>query len=189
MLFSINKDPLPNIDKVGNLIIFFADKVPNLYLTKLLKLLYIIDEISMSETGVPVTWLEYRVWKKGPVAIDIYKDLTFENSEMLEGFAEGIKDHIGTKVKSTNKFDDGEFSDYELELLERVVVDYGRKSTDDLIDFLHKENSLWHLEVEKEGLVFDNGGTSTITIDLNQINKDNPTRTDLFQNVKESLDL
>jgi 1-deoxy-D-xylulose 5-phosphate reductoisomerase len=41
-------------------------------LTKAIKLLYIADEKAIKETGVPITWLNYKAWKFGPVPEDIY---------------------------------------------------------------------------------------------------------------------
>jgi uncharacterized phage-associated protein len=84
---------IPNLDKVGNLIIYLVDEIKRkyrqpLYITKLLKLLYIIDETSVKETGVPVTSLDYKVWRMGPVAYAVYSDFTHNNSEKLNFFAE-----------------------------------------------------------------------------------------------------
>ena len=41
-------------------------------MTKALKLLYLIDETAVRQSGSPITWLEYKVWKNGPVASEIY---------------------------------------------------------------------------------------------------------------------
>ena len=62
-------------DKIGNLLVYLAQNISDLSMTKALKLLYIIDETSMKESGVPVTWLEYKVWEKGPVAQEIYDEI------------------------------------------------------------------------------------------------------------------
>ncbi|HEY5570416.1 MAG TPA: type II toxin-antitoxin system antitoxin SocA domain-containing protein, partial [Bacteroidales bacterium] len=54
-----------NKDKIGNLIVLLATRLKPLYHTKLIKLLYLIDEEAVKEDGVPVTWLEYKVWQFG----------------------------------------------------------------------------------------------------------------------------
>jgi hypothetical protein len=86
-----------NVDKIGNLIIYLVDKINEIYrqkvyLTKLLKVLYIIDETAIKETGAPVTGLDYRVWKMGSVAFDVYRDLMHEKSGKLSLFAKAKKD-------------------------------------------------------------------------------------------------
>lgn len=42
------------LDKIGNALIYLADKLPQLTKTKLLKLLYIMDEISIKKSGIPI---------------------------------------------------------------------------------------------------------------------------------------
>ena len=42
-----------------------------LYSTKLIKLLYIIDEKSVLSTGTPISWLTYYVYKMGPEKIGL----------------------------------------------------------------------------------------------------------------------
>jgi len=51
--------------KIGNLLNYLSTRIPNLNMTKALKLLYLIDETSYMRTGVPVTWLDYKVWEMG----------------------------------------------------------------------------------------------------------------------------
>ena len=105
--------PIPNLDKIGQLIIYLVDKIDEryrqkVYLTKLLKLLYIIDETAIKETGAPVTGLDYRIWKMGPVAFEVYKDLKYDNSEKLSFFVEAKKDDHDESalIQSINQFDD-----------------------------------------------------------------------------------
>ena len=54
-------------ERVGQLINYLALKQKYLYCTKLIKLLYIIDEKSVLSTGTPISWLAYYVYKMGPV--------------------------------------------------------------------------------------------------------------------------
>ena len=61
-----------NKEKIGNLLIYIASNIKPLYHTQLLKLIYLIDEEAVKEDGVPITWLDYKVWKFGPVAQEAY---------------------------------------------------------------------------------------------------------------------
>lgn len=64
-----------NNDKIGFVLNYFASNIQNLSMTKTLKLLNILDETSIKETGTPITWLGYKVWKMGPVTNDIYNEI------------------------------------------------------------------------------------------------------------------
>ncbi len=143
-----------NKSKIGNLFIYLSNRIDNLFLTKLLKLTYIIDELAVKETGAPVTWLNYKVWKNGPVPQKVYYNLRFENGQ---DFSDFIKVEIepktsGQKIVPVTSFDDSEFSDYEIELFDKVISQFGTLNSSQLIDYLHIENSLWHRIVVEKGL-------------------------------------
>ena len=59
-------------DKAFNALVYFAQRIKPLDLTKAIKLLYFADEMAVKQTGVPINWLNYKVWKLGPVPEDIY---------------------------------------------------------------------------------------------------------------------
>lgn len=192
---------LPNLDKIGNLIVYIVDGIrekyrQNTYLTKLLKLLYIIDETSVKETGAPVTGLDYRVWKMGPVAYEVYKDFVFDESNQLATFAEGkkstskIRNNDIVKIESVNRFNDDEFSDYEIELIDRVIDQYGHYDGEALINLLHEKGSLWDKIVEANQLMplFEKQNTTDFRIDLSEVLND-PHKKELFKNAKDSLTL
>ena len=58
-----------NKDKIGNLIVLLAGRLKPLYHTKLIKLLYLIDEEAVKDGGIPITWLDYKAWQYGPVSV------------------------------------------------------------------------------------------------------------------------
>ncbi|MBL0739882.1 Panacea domain-containing protein [Chryseolinea lacunae] len=192
-----NEISLPNLDKIGNLIIYIVDGVKKkhhqkVYLTKLLKLLYIIDETSVKETGTPVTGLDYRVWKMGPVAYSVYKDLVHDEAEMLSSFAEVKKGDAEQKqIVAKNSFDDAEFSDFEMGLIDRVLGAYGHYQSDALIALLHEDGSLWRKIVNEKHLdeAFAKENTSPYSIDLSQLIAGDPHKLELFKNAQESLNL
>ncbi len=191
MFGSSSQHILPNKEKIGNLIIYIASKVNNLYLTKLLKLLYIIDEESVIESGVPVTWLSYNVWKMGPVPTDVYYELNFNNTDYLSDFVETASNSRGTKILAKKQFNDAEFSDFEMSLIDRLLSQYGNLSPEELIELLHKEDSLWHKIVKEHGLEkkfeLAESNTSPFVIDLSDKIKDNPYKLHLYETVKETL--
>jgi uncharacterized phage-associated protein len=190
--------PLPNLDKIGQLIIYLVDKIEEkyrqkVYLTKLLKLFYIIDETAIKETGAPVTGLDYRVWKMGPVAFEVYKDLMHDHSEKLSFFAEAKKEgqDESALIQSVNQFDDSEFSDYEMDLFDRTIESYGHYQGNDLIELLHEEGSLWKKVVDERGLAkkFEHQNTSNHKIDFSQLVAHDPRKLQILKNAQESLNL
>lgn len=149
--------------KIGNILIYFSENAAPLSLTKALKLLFLLDETSVKETGVPVTWLDYKVWRLGPVAKQIY--LEFRNGQKeclnneilsLDPFVEANEESIynkrGLVLKAKVEFNDDEFSDYEIELLDEIVRKFGNWTATELVDFTHKSGSLWSQIVEKYDL-------------------------------------
>ena len=41
------------LNKIGNTAIYLSERIPNLSKTKFLKLLYILDELSIKQSGIP----------------------------------------------------------------------------------------------------------------------------------------
>ena len=162
-----------NKDLIGNLIIYIADYCKNystpLYQTKLLKLLYLIDEESVRQTGTPITWLEYDVWQKGPVPADIYfSKLPYANKvNEYVSFEERSNKYLVVKKK---EFNDGNFSEVDLEIINNVLRDFGKKTSSELIDITHQPGSLWSKIVEEKNVRFSHDNhTSNESIDFSQL--------------------
>lgn len=158
-----------NRAKIGNLFVYLCDNIDNLYLTKLMKLIYIIDETSVKETGSPVTWFDYKVWRMGPVPKDIYTNISYKNGDFFSDFIDVDKIELtnGNKITSNNTFDDSEFSDYEIELMDRVIDEYGKYTSEELIQLLHESDSLWHQVVIENNLKKDFENQKKNTTDFN----------------------
>jgi Protein of unknown function (DUF4065) len=93
-------------DKIGTIVRHFAVHIPHLSLTKLLKLLYITDETAMRETGSPITWLEYRVWKHGPVPAEIFQEIKHGEKMTIAGHLVSLDQYIQVN-KQTSAFRPG----------------------------------------------------------------------------------
>jgi uncharacterized phage-associated protein len=159
-------------------------------MTKTLKLLYILDETSIKETGSPVTWLDYKVWENGPVAIDVYneikhqevfcyqgKELSLLHSIQLEKKFNIDRNSEEVFLKPNGDFDKTIFNRYELNLLETIVFKYGNWNATELINFLHEEGSLWHKMVSEHNLInhFQQIGKRTNhSIEFNDLLENNP---------------
>ncbi|TDE45381.1 DUF4065 domain-containing protein [Flavobacterium rhamnosiphilum] len=179
-----------NNDKIGNVLNYFASQIDYLSMTKTLKLLYILDETSIKETGSPVTWLDYKVWENGPVAIDVYneikhqevfcyqgKELSLLHSIQLEKKFNTDRNSEEVFLKPNGNFDKTIFNRYELNLLETILFKYGNWNATELINFLHEEGSLWHKMVSEHNLIdhFQQIGKITNhSIEFNDLLENNP---------------
>jgi uncharacterized phage-associated protein len=133
-------------------------------MTKALKLLYLIDETSYARTGVPVTWLDYKVWEMGPVAEELYNELRNDQSLVQNGEPINLEPFIKTEKTTTAKgsvnitihpngsYNLDEFSSFEKELIDNIIDRFGSYSTKQLINLLHEQNTLWHKKVSDNNL-------------------------------------
>jgi uncharacterized phage-associated protein len=179
-----------NYEKIGNLLILLSSEIKPLYHTKLLKLLFLIDKTSMEETGVPVTWLEYQAWKLGPVAPSVY-NIKFQNSG-FEKYVHAFTDITGTLITPVAEFSEDEFTDYELDLIHRIIRKYRNTSGPQLVKLTHEKNGLWEKVVIRYQLesVFssDEIGISPYSVDLTELITGDPELTETYQQARESLE-
>ena len=62
--------------KLGNTVVYIAHYTSNLSKTKLLKLLYLMEERMALKFHVPFIGIPFEVWQAGPVAKDVFIDLS-----------------------------------------------------------------------------------------------------------------
>lgn len=140
------------IDKVGNSIVYLSEKLGQLSKTKVLKLVYILDELSIKRTGIPYFNLKYKVWKFGPVSEEIFIDLSSETTLLKKYLGRETDDGI-TTIKPSVRFDDSEFSDNDILLLNEVIELFGNKTAKELVEFTHRVNAPWHLTAKENGVL------------------------------------
>ena len=137
--------------RIGNTILYLCENIRGMSKTKLLKLLYLLEEHSVLKTGTPFLNLDFEVWKLGPVAKEIF--ISIEDSGMPET-KDWINDYVtckrwflpikGTFLKPNSKFDDDEFSDFDIQLMDEIIEEFGEKSAGELIALTHRETSPWY---------------------------------------------
>lgn len=179
-----------NKELIGNLIVFLSERCKPLYHTKLLKLLYLIDEESVKRCGSPITWLDYKVWKWGPVSEDVY----FSKFDGTNKFAKFVNfDRVGENqvvVHPKVEFDDGEFSDYDMEVVEDVLKEYGAKRGNELVEITHLPDSLWSKIKNSHGLHFsEENKTSDVSINFLELLDDDEQKKACYREAWESLQL
>jgi uncharacterized phage-associated protein len=94
-------------------------------------------------------------------------------------------------IQSVNTFDDSEFSDYEIRLIDRIIDSYGHYQGNAFIELLHEEGSLWKKVVDERGLAkkFEHQNTSDHKIDFSQLVGHDPLKLQILKNAQESLNL
>ncbi len=177
------------IDKIGNTLIYLAEHCIALSKTKALKLLYLLDEIAVKNSGIPFLNLRYEVWKFGPVDQDIYIELS-SHPNLLKPYINRSEEGGKTYISAKKDFSDDEFSDYDMELLDRVVGQFGKMSSRDLVAFTHKKESPWYKLAKKynllEALENEEINSTELEIDLGTLIQHDARKTQLFEDYKQS---
>lgn len=138
--------------KIGNTIIYLSKNIEKLSKTKLLKLLYILDEISIKRSGIPILNLKFKTWKFGPVSEDIFVELSSEPSFLKDYFQKQI---VGDNlyIVPNGEFNDDEFSQNDIDLMDFVISKFGDKTAKELISYTHRENSPWYITAKKNSVL------------------------------------
>jgi len=191
-------------DKIGNLLNYLSTRIPSLSMTKTLKLLYLIDETAYARTGVPVTWLDYKVWEKGPVAEELYNELRYDQSLIQNGEKINLENFIETQKKDgadgniqifilpKGSYTLNEFSAFEKELIENIVDRFGNYTANQLVELLHEKDTLWHKSVTNHNLQLNfkvYGKKSNHSIDFSELIKEDPIKQMAAQSAFESMQL
>ena len=131
------------LEKIGQTVVYLSKNIPQLSKTKLLKLLYILDEISIKRSGIPFLNLKYKVWKFGPVSEELFIDLSSEPQLLGRYIEKNSEDGVHYVVPAVD-FNDDEFSDNEIELMDLVINKFGTQTGKDLVSYTHRTNSPWY---------------------------------------------
>ena len=141
------------IDKIGNTIIYFSQHMGDLTKTKILKILFLVEEASIKKTGQPFIGIDFQLWKLGPVAKDIFIDLSSDESPSL------LKDYI-SRDPNDNKvfqakaaFNNDEFSANDIKLMDIIVEFVKNKPAAYLVKHTHGTSSLWRKSAVKYGVL------------------------------------
>lgn len=138
--------------KLGNAIIYIAHHTSSLSKTKLLKLLYLMEERMALKYHVPFIGIPFEVWQAGPVAKDVFIDLS-DGPYLLKSFVKTDFKDGGTFIEAVADFDDSEFSECEIEMMDEILAKYGNMTASDLVAETHKEGTLWYRVAARTGLL------------------------------------
>jgi len=145
-----------NLDKMENLILFFASSVNHAFKTKMTKLLWYADFLCFNDTSRSITGSPYLAYKLGPVpdnydlifgdmqrrgVLDVQEEV-FETSQIGEGFC-------GERIVARQEYDPEAFSPDELRCAERVAEEFKDLSATATVKRAHQEEA--YKRVYKEG--------------------------------------
>ena len=140
---------IEQIDKIGNTVIYLSSRVGELAKTKLLKLLFLIEEKSITEYGTPFFYLDFKVWQFGPVVEVVYNEISNEKTEIFKDY---FKKNIFDEFEQVTGFNDDEFSNNEVALLDDMVGFSRNKTAKDFVKITHSPKSLWTRTAKKHGV-------------------------------------
>jgi len=139
-------------EKLANTIIYFAEKIPKLSKTKLIKLLYLLEESYVKKYNIPFLDIDFEVWQAGPVNRETYIELS-DDPVILKGYIDIEFDENNTYVKVVKKFSDDEFSDNEIEMMDFIITYFGDKTAKELVNYTHRPGSAWYNIAKQTGLL------------------------------------
>ena len=138
--------------KLGNTIVYIARKKSNLSKTQLLRLLYLMEERMALKYHIPFIGIPFEVWQIGPVAKDVFVDLS-DSPYLLKNFVKTDFKDGGTFIEAIADFDDNEFLECEIEMMDEILAKYGNMTASDLVSETHKEGTLWYRTAVRTGLL------------------------------------
>ena|ERR1700722_5067286 len=145
-------------EKLADAVVFFVTRTQTCGVTKLLKLLFLLDFEHFRQTARSVTGLRYQAWPKGPAPYDVWSEVKGGARSFL---ADAVKvDYVpneekGTtfaRIKPIREFDGKYFSRREREIMERLVEIFGEATTDQMVDITHKPDSPWFKTKKTKGM-------------------------------------
>lgn len=187
---SNNKYTSDQIDKLGNALIYLIERMGSLPKTSLLKLVYIIEEKSIERRSLPFFNLDFEVWQFGPVCQDLYVEFS-EEPTILKDYIKKRSTKNGFVFEKANNFNDDEFSDSDIALMDEILNEFSRLNSKELVEYTHRENSLWYNTAKENGvleiLLNEKKPTTNIKINFEDLIKDEPSKLDFYNEHKEFL--
>ncbi len=184
------------IEKLGNALIFLCDKMlaagEKVSKTHLLKLVFIIEEISIKKYGLPFFDLRFDVWKLGPVSKDLFVELS-EEPVLLADFIRREVNENNTFIYPKKAFSDDEFSDLEIELLKQISERFLYCTASELISVTHRKDSPWFKTASEHGVLelLESGQLNTTDIEINLFSliEGDEKKQSIYKNHKDFLAL
>ncbi len=181
-----------DLAKLGNTLIYLINQLGPVSKTKALKLIYLVQEVSVKTYGLPFFNMPFLVWRLGPVAEDIFVDLSAEEPVLLANYIQRQEQDGKTFIEAHQPFSDDEFSDNEMDLLAMVAKTYGPLTAERLVEVTHRPHSLWYQTARENGVLeyLEQGrmNTTNYEIDFGRLLNDMPEKQRMYAGQLEFLE-
>ena len=175
-----------NKNKIGNLLAYISSSIPEINLRKLIKIVYLIDERSVVTRGLSITWLDYYVWEKEPVAPCLYE---IKDNEGI------FANYVSSKKNKEEKYIvmpeiscqscKMQFSPKELLLIDSILDEYGRLTADELTEITHRVGGLWDRAQKTYQLNFEQQKQTDVRIDLSDLIVNDEDKMSVYEDARE----
>ena len=132
----------PNLAKLTEMVVYFSEKISP-FKTKLNKLLFYSDFLSFRSSCFSMSGVKYRAIQLGPVPLNFNSLFEYMSNQkqvniIQKNFGE---DRVGEKFVAYpgRTFNSELFTQYEIRILNEVVMKFKDSSTSSIVDFSHKE--------------------------------------------------
>ena len=134
----LNGYKLLDIEKLSNVIGYFACFVNNLYKVKLMKLLWYADALYYKRHGTSITGLVYKHMPFGALPIAYDEIIYLPTVKVME---EIIYEDISYKIIPNGEINLSSFSLEELSVLEKVAATFKNYKSREIVDYMHEEKA------------------------------------------------
>ncbi len=134
-----NGNTLLNIDKVEEVVSYFAETVSNLFKVKLMIMLWYADALSFKTNGTAITGLVYRHNEMGALPIGHYSLMNLEKLNVQEEVSINYDSMLHVYPTKGMNYDG--LSDDEKYVLDLVVKKFKNYKAQDIVDYMHKEKA------------------------------------------------
>ena len=179
------------VEKIGNTLIYLSKKVSELNKTKILKLLFFLEEASIKKYGYPFFGVDFKIWVRGPVLENVFFDFDQASPVLFKDYVKRDQHDRGLYI-ATNEFNDDEFSENDIKLLDEICRFAKHKNANDLVEISHKSDSLWEKSAKKysvfDDLIKERLFTTPYLIDFSFLFENDEFRRQLYENAKENIE-
>lgn len=132
-----------NIDKLIQMVKFFALKDKNLYKLRLIKFLFYADFLNYKRTTLSISGLQYINLQKGPVPkeYDLVLTLTTRSEEVRKSLVDLGYNNLGEKFEAVGEVDFSLFTDDEITTLEDVYKALSHHNSNSISELSHGEEA------------------------------------------------
>ncbi len=124
-----------DIDKICNMVAFFASHCGELFKVKLMKLLWYTDALSFKEYGRSMSGLVYQHMPMGALPVGHYELMNLvPHEEIYEEY-----EYVSCRILTKEQYDESVFTDAELDILNRVFQKFGTYTGKELARYMHNE--------------------------------------------------